>query len=450
MLKRVMVTVLSAMVVLTGCGTGASTGSKESNAPKATQSSTTDGNPTKVLFWHSMSGANQANLEKIVNGFNASQKEVVVVAENQGSYDESTSKFFNMNGGAGRPSLIQIGEQNLQSMIDSQLIEPVSNQVKDYNYKLDDLIPQVVNFYTVNKTLYAMPFNASSPVLYYNVEALKNAGYDKAPSTYEEILKAGPKIKASNNGMRAFTKPVYGYALDQMVTNMGGLVVNNANGRTSRTTEVAYQNEILTIFTWLHDLIKADQFVNYGKNIDNIVTGFYKKDIAMFISTSATAAKLVTSAPFEVGIAYLPHSEGKEPQGVYAGGGALVVSKGLPAKEREATMKFMQYATSAEVQAVWAGDTGYFPINTKSFETNTMQAIYAKTTQLKVAADQFKNSKQTEATAGPLLSQLPQLRNDLQAAEEMVFNGKNPREAMDQAVANTNKQIKKANESIKK
>lgn len=438
MKKRLLAAIMASSMLFVGC----SGGNLETD-----QGGNTDG-VTEVLLWHSMSGNVQEKLNEIVEGFNSSQSEIKVVAENQGTYDESTSKFFNMNGGSGSPAIIQIGEQNLQSMIDSNLIEPMGNLIKDYNYNLEELVPQVVNFYSVNDTLYTMPFNASSPVLYYNADALKNAGIEEIPQTFEAILKSGDKISSANSGMKAFAMHAYGYALDQMVTNLGGFIINNANGRTDRATEVAYQDEMTTIFTWISDLIKANQFVNYGTNSQDVVTGFNNGDIAMFVTTSASAAKIVSEAPFEVGVAYLPYSEGIEPQGVYAGGGALCVTNGLSEDVRKATMEFITYATSAEVQATWAGGTGYFPINSKSYETETMKNIYAEKPQLKVAADQFLTSKETAATAGPLLSQLPQLRNDLQAAIEEVFNGGDVAKAIDGAVKNTNKAIETANKSI--
>lgn len=46
----------------------------------------------------------------------------------------------------------------------------------------------------------------------------------------------------------------YGYALDQMVINMGGYVINNENGRADRATEVAYQDQITQIYNWIKDL----------------------------------------------------------------------------------------------------------------------------------------------------------------------------------------------------
>ncbi len=453
MLKKRIALLMATMLAVTsmvGCGSTSGTTTTEIDNEKVAteQNKTTASGTTEVLFWHSMSGNNAEKLMKIVDGFNASQSEVVVVAENQGTYDESTSKFFNMNGGKGSPAVIQIGEQNLQSMIDSGLVASVTDLINEYQFDQEQLLPQAIDFYSVNDTMYAMPFNISSPVLFYNAEALKKAGIEEVPATYEEITEAGESISAANDGMKAFSKPVYGYALEQMVTTMGGFVVNNDNGRSSRATEVAYQPELTKIFTWISDLIKADQFVNYGTNFDNLITGFNQGEIAMFITTSARAAAIVENAPFEVGITSLPVFEGMEPEGVYAGGGAMCVAANLDDETNAAVMRFLEYATSAEVQAIWAGDTGYFPVNINSYETETLKKIYEEKPQLKVAADQLLNSKQTKATAGPLISLLPQLRNDLQTAEEMLFNGGDVQSAIDSAVANTNKQIETANKSI--
>lgn len=92
--KRFIAIVVSVMMLITilgGCADSASGGN----------SVVTSDGKVQISFWHSMSGNNQEVLDKIVEDFNASQDQYVVVAENQGSYDESTGKFFNMANGAG-------------------------------------------------------------------------------------------------------------------------------------------------------------------------------------------------------------------------------------------------------------------------------------------------------------------------------------------------------------
>ena len=68
-----------------------------------------------------------------------------------------------MANGDGSADIIQIGEQNLQSMIDSGMVQSVSDLIEKYSFDDSDLLEQAVNFYTVDGTLYVMPFNCSSP-----------------------------------------------------------------------------------------------------------------------------------------------------------------------------------------------------------------------------------------------------------------------------------------------
>ena len=147
-------------------------------------------------------------------------------------------------------------------------------------------------------------------------------------------------------------------------------------------------------------------------------------------------------------MANLPVPEGTEPEGVYGGGGALCIAAGLSEDVEAGVMAFCEYATSPEVQAQWAVDTGYFPICNGAYDTETLTAAYEEMPQLQVAADQLLNSKVNSITAGPLLSQLPQLRTDLVTALEAVFNGGEVESSVQQAVESTNSAIAAANEGV--
>ncbi|MEI3162914.1 MAG: hypothetical protein V8S74_05865 [Lachnospirales bacterium] len=54
---------------------------------------------------------NQEVLDGIVADFNASQDKYEVVAENQGTYDESTGKFFSMANGDGSADIVQMASR---------------------------------------------------------------------------------------------------------------------------------------------------------------------------------------------------------------------------------------------------------------------------------------------------------------------------------------------------
>ena len=65
--------------------------------------------------------------------------------------------------------------------------------------------------------------------------------------------------------------------------------------------------------------------------------------------------------------------------------------------------------------------------------------------QMKIASDQLRNAKVNEVTAGPLVTTLVQIRNDMMAGAETVFNGGDPKEAADMAVESTNQALEAAN-----
>lgn len=432
---------LAGASLLTGCS-GSGSGSSAD-----TGSASADGKTT-ILFWHSMDGSNGKAITKVVDGYNSQSDTYEVQLKYQGKYDESTGKFFNMAGGDGSPAIIQIGEQNLQSMIDSQLIADVSALIKDCDFDDSDLIEQAVNFYTVDDALRAMPFNCSSPVVYYNKDVLAKAGYTEFPQTFEELATAADAIAKADSSLKPVGMYAYGYALDQMATNMGGYVVNNKNGRSKRATKIAYEEQMTDIFNWVADLVKKDQLVNYGTDSNNTVSGFSQKQCALFISTSALARSIIDSCDFEVGISPLPVKQGEEAMGVYAGGGALCIADGLSDEVKKGVMDFCAYATSAEVQATWAGDTGYYPICNAAYNTDAMKKAYEEYPQLEVSADQLCGSKVNDVTAGPLCSQLPQLRTDLQTALESVFNGGSVKDALKTAMDSTNSAIESANAGV--
>ena len=441
--KKIAALLLSALLLVTlfaGCSNGSSDGSG---------ASTSDSGKLQIQFWHSMSGNTQEALDAVVAGFNESQDQYEVVATNQGTYDESTGKFFNMAGGSDSAHIIQIGEQNLQSMIDSGMIASVSDLIEKYSFDDSDLLEQEVNFYTVDGDMWAMPFNCSTPVVYYNKTVFDAAGVTEFPTTFEGITEAAQKVAESNDSITPVGMYAYGYALDQMVINMGGYVINNENGRADRATEVSYQDQITQIYNWIKDLQDQELLLNYGSDGTNTISGFTQQQVGMFIASSASCRNVIdSSTDFEVGVANLPVPEGTEPEGVYGGGGALCVATGLDEDVEAGVMEFLTYATSPEVQATWAVSTGYFPICNGAYETETLTSTYEELPKLQVAADQLLNSNVNSITAGPLLSQLPQLRTDLQTALEAVFNGSDVESAVAQAVESTNSAIASANQGV--
>ena len=149
----------------------------ETSKPATSEGTETEESDEKVSieFWHAMSGTGQESLDKIVKGFNDSQDKYEVVAEFQGTYEESLTKLRSVGGTKDAPAITQVFEVGTKYMIDSGYIEPMQKFIDKDNYDLSQLEENILNYYTVDGELYSMPFNSSTPVMVYNKDAFKEA-----------------------------------------------------------------------------------------------------------------------------------------------------------------------------------------------------------------------------------------------------------------------------------
>lgn len=401
-----------------------------------------------IEFWHAMSGSLQEAIDKLVNNFNSSQDKYVVKAEFQGTYEESLTKLRSVGGTKDAPAITQVFEVGTKYMIDSGYVEPVQSFIDKDNYDISQLEENILNYYKVDGKLYSMPFNSSTPVMIYNKDAFKAAGLDpeKAPETFSEVIEAAAKLKTDE--MYGFSMLTYGWFFEQLVATQGGLYVNENNGRTGEATEAVFNGpEGLNVFNFLDTMNKAGTFGNFGTNWDDIRAAFASEKVAMYMDSSAGVAGIIATAPFEVGVAYIPHADEVKRNGVVIGGASLWMSKGIDAKEQEAAWEFMKYLTTPEVQAQWHLDTGYFAINPKAYDEAIVKEKWEEFPQFKVTVAQLQDTVPGYATQGALISVFPESRQLVVTALEDLYQGKDPQEALNQAVEGTNRAIEIANKT---
>ncbi|WP_087973786.1 ABC transporter substrate-binding protein [Oceanobacillus rekensis] len=418
------------------------------SSEETSESSEADGEKQTVTFWHSMGGAGQEALEAIVDSYNQSQGAVQVNAEYQGTYDEALTKFNAVAGTDSAPTMIQTFEIGTMSMINSGNIVPIQEFVDADGYDMSGLEENIVSYYSLDDTFYSMPFNSSTPVMYYNKDAFEAAGLDPEapPETFEEVEEASTKIVESNPDMKGFALQAYGWLYEQLLANQGALLLNNNNGRTDTSTEIGWtEEEGKSIFTWVENMVNDGTFANYGTNGDNMMAGFLAGDVSMFLQSSASSRDVIDNAPFEVGIGFLPHPEEKERAGVVIGGASLWMIDGKPEAEEQAAWDFMKYLQTPEVQAEWHVGTGYFAINPAAYEEQTVKDAYEEMPQLQVTVDQLQATKPSYATQGGLMDMIPEGRKIMETALETVYNGGDLDEAYNTAVDQFNGAIEQAN-----
>ena len=364
-------------------------------------------------MWHSMNRALGDTLTALTDDFNSSQSDVKVNLVNQIEYAQTFTKYKAGLASGDLPDIVQLQETEQQQMIDTKTVLPAGVCAKADKYSFADFLPRIISYFTVEGTQYAMPFNNSGPVLFYNKKAFGAAGLDpeKPPTTFDEMRAAAEKLKA--NGVEAplglKTEPGY---FEHWRAMANKLYVNKSNGRTGRATKTVYQDATgRQIFSWLSGMVKdglATTNPDLGANFDNLL-GIRSGLHAMAIDTSAVLGTIteVLSAGndpnIEIGVAPMPGPSHKG--GVLVSGGSLyMVNKSAPEKQA-AAWKFLKFLDEPENMTTWAIGTGYIPIRKSSAESAEMQQYWAQNPNYKVAYDQLLGGPVNPATSGSVIGQ---------------------------------------------
>lgn len=414
-----------------------------------------------IAFWHSMGGdLGGIAIPQMANDFNASQTQCYVEPIYQGSYDDALNKLKAGLQSKDTPAVMQLYDIGTRLMVDLKVITPVQQFIDRDSYDVSDLEPNVLAYYTVEGQQASMPFNTSTPMLYYNKDMFAAAGLDPEtpPRTFEEVWEAAraltQKDASGNVTVSGISISIYGWFFEQLLAVSGGYYANNANGRDGLATEAAFNGpEGVAILEWWKGMYDEGIMGNYGRVNADVRTAFYAEQTAMFIDSTAVlrGAMDTVAGKFEIGTAYLPrpNEEAFDTSGTIIGGGSLWIISDRPQEEQDCAWEFIKFQASPEQQAYWHTMSGYFPIRTTAYDVPLAQEWRAKYPQFVTAVDQLHLAPNNRITQGGLIGVFPTARQTIEAAIEEVLAGvATPQEALDKAAAAITAAIEEYNISM--
>ena len=426
------------MGTLAGCGgnKAAETGNKTEGKTGETQetsgaeevemadASEVDG--TEISFWHSMGGVNGQALDTLVKKFNdENEYGITVKAQYQGEYDDSLNKLKSSQIGNMGADLVQVYEIGTRFMIESGWITPMQQMIDADNYDLSQIEPNLAAYYTIDDQLYSMPFNSSTPIMYYNKEMFEKAGITEIPDSLEGIEAIGEKLLNEGGAGQVISLGIYGWFFEQFIGKQGLEYANNGNGRTEPATAVAFDENgaaenILTAWKSLYDKGYAP---NVGKGGDAGLADFSAGKSAITLGSTASLKQILqdVNGKFEVGTAYFPKVKSTDEGGVSIGGASLWALNNNDPKKTRATWEFVKFLISPESQAYWNAQTGYFPVTTAAQEEPVFKENVEKYPQFQTAIDQLHDS--SPEYVGALLSVFPEARATVESEIENLLNG---------------------------
>ncbi len=389
--------------------------------------------PVEIVFWHSMGGVNGEAITTMVNSFNeAYAGKIKVNVEYAGSYDDAINKIKAAGMSALPCDVVQVYDIGLRFMIDSGWVKPIQEFIDATGYDVSKIEPNIAAYYTVDGILYSMPFNSSTPLLYYNKTAFEKAGLDPnaPPKNFDEIVAVAQRLTikddAGNITQRGFGMGNYGWFFEQWTGKQGKHYVDNNNGRgEAPATKVVFDEngaakDILN--TW-KKLLDGGVITYLNKGNNDAKAAFISGQIAMTLESTAALKSLLTNVgdSFEIGTGFFPNINADDVGGVSIGGASLYTLKSGDEAKQNAAWEFIQFMISPEQQAYWNAMSGYFPITVATHELDAFKENLAKFPQFGTAIDQLHAT--APQYAGALLSVFPEARQLVETYTEKLVGG---------------------------
>lgn len=326
----------------------------------------------EISFWHQHTGAREEALKVIVDEFNATNEYgIKLTAEYQGDYPEIFQKMLTILGTDEVPAVV-VAYQNqaatyqlvdglldMNSLMSSAKWGLSAEDQKDFfqGFLSSDVFP---NF---GGARLGLAPNRSMEVMYYNMDWLKELGFDAPPTTPDEF-----KAAACAAAKQPFSKSKGGKAIGyefgggastfaSWTFGFGGDIYDYAANQYSYNSEAAK-----SAGTFLQDLFTEGCAGPIAERFGD-QTDFGNGDLLFTTGSSSGlpfyASAVNEGAAFEWSVAPFPHNTEQPVQNLY--GASVSIPKSTPEKELAAWI-FLKYYTGKEAQAKWAEASNYFPV----------------------------------------------------------------------------------------
>lgn len=350
---------LGLTLTIAGCG-------KEtipSNDASSNSESASSG-PVTIEYWHQNSqDFGGDDVKELVQKFNLTHQNIQVVERYQsGSYQGILQKAQAAISGGSPPDVAQIGYNYIAYVTQNVPFTPVEeaakNDKKEPNFIKDNFLPNILELgQSKDGKVVGLPYSISDPVLYYNADLLKQAGWDanNPPKTWDEVqkLSALVKEKTGNYGLYIQEAPD-NWAQYALAKSNGGEWFNTENGKLKAGFD---SPAVIQAYQMMGDMVK-DKLALHAK-MEEGYFAFSNGKVAMCIGSIAKRAALQKQSKFDLRTAMFP-TLGDKKRSIPAGGNALFIFSKDPNKQA-AAWEFIKFMESPESLAAWSKATGYLP-----------------------------------------------------------------------------------------
>lgn len=339
---------------------------------------------TTISFWYAIGGHAGRVFQGMVDEFNASQNRIFVDAVYTGNYGETAQKVTASlaadtlpNGGLIPAAPLFTGR------VGNYLIDEYIHGPKGLD--MDDFYDEFWNYNRYEGRIASLPFNNSTPVLFFNKDILTKAGLEpKGPDTWDELVEMARHLRdwGTSERIRNFT-PINMRNEDWM---MKGFILQNGGSLMNEDYTASLINEPAAVEAIEFWMSLINQGLMPAGVHDRARDQFIAGNQAFLFDSTAAIGSISQTATFEMGTAMLP---GNKQRAVTLGGAALTMFPSTP-ELQDATWEFLSWLLEFQNVVDWSTQTGYVPVRRSALESEGMQKLFEEQPHYKPAFEQLE------------------------------------------------------------
>nr|WP_321295672.1 extracellular solute-binding protein [uncultured Sphaerochaeta sp.] len=388
---------------------------------------------TEIVYWQYFYETKKDLMDKLIVMFEERNPDIKVTQQTFPYENYNTKVASSVPSGQG-PNVINLFYGWLPLYIDSGYLQPLPESVFP-NARIEQEFFPLVEAAKFDGKYYALPTAVRSLALFWNKDLFKAAGLDPEvpPTTMDEMVAFAKKIAKtdkSGNYLQAgmsleLRGQMHHVVREVLIRQFGGSPYNADSSKVTYNSQAGYD-----ALKWFTDLETVHK-VGIPQYMTDDVTAFSAGKMGITIDGSFRLGNFnKLKDTLHYGVAELPEMNGVKSN--FASFWANGITSTTQGKQLEASIKFLEFLTSDEVMAMWLPAIGELPAK---------KALALK--------DEFKN----DPTYGPFIRGLEYAQATkfldenaqrmvwINAYDEVVLNGKSPKQAVDQAAAEEQKVI---------
>ena len=357
--------------------------------------------PVQLSFWYpvDLGGGLAKVIAGLVGDFNKTHPDIQVTATYTGNYDVTLQKIQASKLAGTLPDVAVTEISSVPVLAALGAAQPIDELIASSGDKklLDRFWPSMLLNCTYGGKVYGVPFQRSTPVMYYNKDAFSEAGLDpeRPPVTWDDLISVAQKL-TTREGERTTR---WGIELPLEAFNWFYYALTYANGGETLSTDGTKvlwdQPKNIEALQFWHDLVNKYKVTPAYTPWNDGPQEFAAGKTAMVWHSTGSQAFMRQNVKFHWGLGRIPR---KIQFGPPSGGGNMLMYATDPARKK-AAWTFITWMSEAAQAARWSIASGYLATNIASWELPEMQALIKEHPEVLVTKAQLADAKAEPASA---------------------------------------------------